>query len=163
MPENFIMGAPSATTTTLNKPLAIPDPSTSCSTYLSLIQQYLAVFQLDNAVWLAERCAAEYPECEEAVYLQALCYYRCGKTNNARHCLHMRCQTVPPSTAMLFLMAQCSYELGDYGRAETHLMKEATAAYKQCRDAATISFDEWILQTTVRCVAAVCVFVFARL
>lgn len=143
------MGAPSATTT-LKKPVAASEPSTSCATYLSLIQQYLAVFQDDNAVWLAERCVAEYPDCEEAVYLQALCYYRSGKLKNARHCLQTHGQTVPCSTAMLFLMAQCSYELGDYSRGEMCLMKEATMSYKQCRDAASITMDEWILQTSVR-------------
>ena len=191
MPENFtfaaVMGAPS-TATIMKKSVAVPDShsnsnsntntnnnssnnNSSCSTYLSLIQQYLAVFQLDNAVWLAERCVAEYPNCEEAVYLQALCYYRSGKPKNARHCLRQQMRSQHASTitttttttttssssttAMLFLMAQCSLELGDYGPAETYLMNDATASYRQCRDAATISMDEWILQTTVRCV---CVF-----
>jgi len=139
------MGAP--TTTTLKKPVAASEPLTSCATYLSLIQQYLAVFQVDNAVWLAERCVAEYPDNQEAAYLQALCYYRNGKPKNARHCLSQ--QTVP-STAMLFLMAQCSYELGDYSCGETSLRKEAATAYKQSREAATMTEDEWILQTTVR-------------
>ena len=163
----------------MKKSVAVPDShsnsnnnnnnnNSSCSTYLSLIQQYLAVFQLDNAVWMAERCVAEYPNCEEAVYLQALCYYRSGKPKNARHCLRQQMRSQHASTitstttttttssssttAMLFLMAQCSLELGDYGPAETYLMNDATASYRQCRDAATISMDEWILQTTVRCV-----------
>lgn len=140
------MGAPS--TSALKKPTtSTSDASMStCATYLSLIQQYLAVFQLDNAIWLVERCVAEYPNSQEAAYLRALCYYRIGKPKNARYCLEK--QTVPTPT-MLFLMAQCSYELGDYSQGEISLLKQATTSYKQSRDAAILSLDEWILQTTV--------------
>ena len=149
------MGAPSASTT-VKKPAVAPEPhppnnnNTSCATYLSLIQQYLSVFQVDNAVWLAERCVAEYPDNQEAVYLQALCYYRQGKPKHARHCLMHQQKAATPTAAMLFLMAQCSYELGDYGRGEICLIKGAANDYKKRpRESVNLTMDEWILQTTV--------------
>jgi len=166
------MGAPSApatstnATTTLKKPVAASSAAensatTSCSTYLSLVQQYLAVFQLENAAWLAERCVAAYPENQEAVYLQALCHYRAGKPKQARQCLQQQQQAGGSSTtttAALFLMAQCAYELGEYSRGETCLLKDAVAAHKQAtreQQQAATSLDEWILQTTVRRLACV--------
>lgn len=164
------MGAPSASLAVddLRKPRAGSDGNYSndgnqrtvgYNTYLSLIQQYLTMFQVDNATWLAERCVAEYPKCQEAVYLHALCYYRAGKAKTARHILE-RNSTVLPSSAqdadnrtnktfssMQYLSAQCSYELGEYSRGETALLKETRRAYKVTNPTANI--DDWILQTTV--------------
>lgn len=140
------MGAP---TTVVTKPADVLKPAVpdSRATYLSLIQQYLAVFQVDNALWLAERCVAEYPQCQEAAYLQALCYYRAGNAKNARACLDRQSML---TSSMQFLSAQCSYNLGDYSRGETSLTRDARAAYKQSREAAVVSMDEWLVQTTVR-------------
>jgi FtsZ-interacting cell division protein YlmF len=81
----------------LHKPPAVASSNTTTSQdstaastsdiYLSLIQQYLSVFMVDNATFLAERCVAEFPDCAEAVYLQALCYYRAGQPKRACHVL----------------------------------------------------------------------------
>lgn len=68
--------------------------TTNCDTYLSLIQQYIAVFEVDNALFLAERCIADYPNCYEAIYMQALCYYRLHKFKNARACLNAKQHTI---------------------------------------------------------------------
>lgn len=138
------MGAPNTASKSERKK---PSPPTSAATYVSLIQQYLAVFQVDNALWLAERCVAVYPENSEAVYLQALCYYRTGKVKHARAVLERQSA---PTSAMQYLIAQCCYELGDYSRGETVMMKETRAAYIQSREANGSSLDDWILQTTVR-------------
>ena len=139
------MGAPSTVVKSEN--LHKPALSDSCATYLSLIQQYLTVFQIDNALWFAERCVAEYPRSQEAAYLQALCYYRTGKCKEARACIDRQSSL---TSSMQFLSAQCSYDLGDYSRGETVLSQEARAAYKQAREMSLISMDDWILQTTVR-------------
>lgn len=155
---------------------------TSCDIYLSLIQQYIAVFQIDNALFLAERCIADYPNCYEAIYMQALCYHRLHKFKNARACLNIKQHTVLqqqqvqlqqqeykstnnasslPSVSssystfcsMLYLSAQCSFELGDYTAAETTLMQTTRNIYQQqhaSSNSSRISMDEWILQSTVR-------------
>jgi tetratricopeptide (TPR) repeat protein len=138
------MGAPATSSKGDLKKPATPD---SRATYLSLIQQYLAVFQVDNALWLAERCVAEYPQCQEAAYLQALCYYRMGKAKNARACLER--QSVLTSS-MQYLAAQCCCDLGDYSRGEKILLQGTQTAYKQAKESAVINMDDWILQTTVR-------------
>ena len=143
--------------------------------YLSLIQQYLSVFMLDNATFLAERCVAEFPDCCQAVYLQALCQYRAGNFKASRHILEMhRLPTPPPAPQqennninenlspmavidlstrcnMQYLKAQCSYELKEYSIAEDALLREPRAAYRiaqQGRDL-MLSMDDWILQTSV--------------
>jgi Anaphase-promoting complex, cyclosome, subunit 3 len=175
-----MMGAP-ATATNLQQP-AQPNPTTSndiqtmttmndggtnenivfddlngstCSTYLSLIQQYLMMFQVDNAIWLAERCIAEYSQCLDAVYLLALAYYRKGKIKNAWHILERKTSTtfIDPSTSnktlasIQYLSAQCSYELGDYTLGEIALLKGTRKAYKAANT--TESIDDWILRTSV--------------
>jgi hypothetical protein len=173
------MGAPSTTTRAdddddddLKKPEAFPTNNDSgAQAYLSLIQQYLSVFMVDNATFLADRCVAEYPQCSQAVYLLALCHYRAGKPQTARHIL-IRYRSAPPvhnkqqenihstgedsstTSSMHYLSAQCSYELKEYSRAEDALLRETRAAYKQqpsSRDAMpTLAMDDWILQTSVR-------------
>jgi hypothetical protein len=161
---------PTATTTTAsdNDHHLIPHAD-GFVTYVSLIQQYLSVFQIDNALWLAERCIADYPLCYDAIYLQALCYYRMGKIKNARACLNQRQYTTTGNenvarsgsnsvsshsstlSSMLYLSAQCSFELGDYICAETTLLQSTRTMYKQqqTRDSMGISMDDWILQSTV--------------
>jgi hypothetical protein len=155
---------------------AIPDvnPSSTnnddaCYVYLSLIQQYLSVFQVENALWLAERCLADYPHCYEVLYMQGLCYYRLGKIKNCHACLNRhQCNmnsyhsltinsmsnTCSQTTcnSMIFLSALCSMELGDYSTAETTLLQGTRIAYKQqqTHDSMSISMDDWILQSTVR-------------
>jgi hypothetical protein len=156
--------------------------TTSCDIYLSLIQQYTAVFQIDNALFLAERCIAAYPNSYEAIYMQALCYYRLHKLKNARACLNSKQHTIlqqqqahlqqqeykstnslsssPAGSnsysiicSMLYLSAQCSYELGDFSAAETSLMQTTRNIYQQLHansSSSGISMDEWILQSSVR-------------
>jgi hypothetical protein len=155
--------------------------TTSCEVYLSLIQQYIAVFQIDNALFLAERCIADNPNCYEAIYMQALCHYRLHKFKNARAGLNTKqhtilqqqqvqlqqqdykatTNTVASSSgynnysticSMLYLSAQCSYEMGDYTAAETVLIQSARNIYQQQHNInnTEISMDEWILQSTVR-------------
>ena len=158
------MGAPTTETKPkefeeFNKDAACRNESSgSCSTYLSLIQQYLAMFQVDNAVWLAERCVAEYPYCQDAVYLHALCYYRMGKIKTARHILDRSISTLLQTTtepvlsnktlsSIQYLSAQCSYELGEYNRGETILLKEARKAFKQANTVENM--DDWILRASV--------------
>lgn len=119
-------------------------PTDSCSTYLTLVQQYLAVFQVDNAVWLAERCVAEYPKSQDAVYALAQSYYRSGKVRNA-HALLAKQLSLTPS--MIFLAAQCCFDLGNYSDGEALIMKELRSAYEKSGE--TGSLDDWILQTTV--------------
>jgi hypothetical protein len=144
------MGAPaSPQQEDLKKPSPTEGSSNSCATYLSLIQQYLQVFQTENALWLAERCVAQYPNSQEAVYLQAVCYYRLNTPHNARAVLDRQSSL---TAAMQYLSAKCSFDLRDYTRAENALLKEARAQFKQAqRDTPMMSgMDEWILQTTVR-------------
>ena len=175
----------------------------SCDVYLSLIQQYIAVFEIDNALFLAERCIADYPNCYEAIYMQALCYYRLHKFKNARACLNAKQHIIlqqqqqlqiqqqeyndsttpnnnrktPTSVSsygyisynticsILYLSAQCSYELKDYPAAETALLQSTRNIYQQQHATTTttttsssnnnnhnndVSMDEWIIQSTVR-------------
>ena len=123
---------------------AASDSSSGAQAYLSLIQQYLSVFMVENAAFYADRCVAEYPDCEQALYLQALCAYRLGKPQTARHLLE-RCKM---NGHMQFLAAQCSVDLKDYTRAEDCLLKETRQAFRLVTPATNM--DEWILQTSVR-------------
>lgn len=112
------------------------------SHYLSLIQQYLNVFRLDNAIFLAERCVAEFPSDSSAVYWLAVAYYRSGQVPRARHLL-----TGHSLPNMLYLSAQCSYELNEYTKAEDALLKDCRFQFRQQQQTGTL--EEWILQTTV--------------
>lgn len=119
-------------------------PQQACATYLSLIQQYLAVLQVDNATWLAERCVAEYPQSSEAAYLLGFCYYRGGKVKNARAWI---AQQTSPSPNMLYLQALCCYDLADYSAGIAILTKELQSAYAKSRESTPL--EEWILLATV--------------
>lgn len=139
------MGAPSTLSNADDDMKKKPQNSNdSLSTYLSLVQQYLSVFMVDNATFLAERCLAEYPNNHEAIYMLALCYYRAGSTKRARQLLEN-----PATSSMRYLSAQCSYDLKDYARAEDVLLKESRATFLRIAGRGVVSMDDWILQTTV--------------
>jgi len=54
--------------------------------YISLIQQYLSLFLVENATFLAERMVAYRPSMQ-AVYLLGICYYRSGSPQRTRSIL----------------------------------------------------------------------------
>ena len=141
------------------------------STYSSLVQQYLGVFMIDNATFLAERCVADYPGNAEAIYLLALCYYRSGSPKRCRQVLlnapssqthtmpnnnNVGSGSIPPASR--YLCARCCYDLKEYSRAEEVLLRDCRLKYQQqqrlsagSRSGSSFpSMDEWILQTTVR-------------
>jgi hypothetical protein len=142
--------------------------NSSLSIYLSLVTQYLAVFMIDNAIFLAERCVADHPSSADACYLLALCYYRQGSYKRAQGLLSSSGTTTSttttshPNAAMRYLAAQIALQLKDYTRAEQVLLKECRRNYQLAvRESATNtttetkttafpSIDEWIVQTTVR-------------
>jgi Anaphase-promoting complex, cyclosome, subunit 3 len=121
------------------------DATTRLHSYLSLIQQYLAVFMVDNATFLAERCVAEHPDSPDAAYLLALCHYRVQNPKRARivldeasaaHCSISA--SMSPSgndddttvrSSIRYLSAVCSYELHDYSRAEDALLADCRLAF----------------------------------
>lgn len=126
-----------------------PSPSitaTAATTYVALIQQYLNLLEHANALWLAERCVAEYPDNLDAVYLQALCHYRMGKIQNARAVLERHNTVWSPS--MCYLAGQCCYELREYNRSESVLLRDTRDAYQKSKEA-NVTFEEWIVQTSV--------------
>jgi tetratricopeptide (TPR) repeat protein len=118
------------------------------SHYLSLIQQYMNVFRLDNAIFLAERCVAEFPSDPAALYWLCLCYYQTGQIPRARHLLSKK--AAHPTSQLLYLSAQCSFQLKEYARAEEALLHDCRHQYKQQQQPSQGSFEDWILQTTVR-------------
>lgn len=123
--------------------------TTSLSAYLSLVQQYLSVFLLDNAIFLAERCVADYPTSPDAVYMLALCYHRNGSPQRARQLLDSHAR---PTPVMRYLSAVCSEALGDYTRAEEALLKECRQTFLNLQrgtEMTTMPMDDWIVQTTV--------------
>ena len=61
--------------------------STSEAVYTTLIQTYLNLLCYDNALFLAERNAAAFPQSENAIYLLAYCHYRNGSPKSARSIL----------------------------------------------------------------------------
>jgi DNA-binding SARP family transcriptional activator len=128
----------------------VHNDATTLSTYLSLIQQYLSVFMFDNAIWLAERCVAEHPTDSEAVYLLALSHYRSGAAKAARVVLERTNSITTPT--MQFLAAQCAFEIKDYIRAETLLLKSCRATYEQIKLSLDRNgnMDDWIVETSVR-------------
>lgn len=163
------------------------------ATYTSLIQQYLTVFQLDNAIFLAERCVAEYSHSHtgisEVVYLLALAHYRKQQPQRARQVLLRHPWKQPQQqqgmssigASMHFLAAQCSVDLQDYARAEVLLLENCKLQYKQIRAATSSAtttadthsssavvavvepMDDWILSTTVRTVVLVVVVLLGTL
>ena len=142
------------------KPAADPDaasgvpPSTTLQAYLNLIQQYLGVLELENATFLAERCVAAYPSHTQAVYLLALCHYRQGSPGRARTILS-NSKASPPTAAMEYLEALCSYDLHDYATAEDTLLRTCRTLYHRrtvvmTSDVMVVNnLHEWILDTSV--------------
>jgi predicted Zn-dependent protease len=166
------MGAPvtqtdsSSAEDTLQKPFAInSNNDSSLTTYLSLVQQYLAVFMVDNATFLAERCVAQHPSSQEAVYMLALCYYRNAAPKRAQQVITSRqIAAVQLTASMQYLLAVCAYDLKDYERAEDALLRQCRATYKQNRPPPVVAadngtpastMDDWILTTTVSSVTVV--------
>jgi hypothetical protein len=152
----------------LQKPFAInSNNDSSLTTYLSLIQQYLAVFMVDNATFLAERCVAQHPASQEAVYMLALCYYRSNAPKRAQQIITTRQTAAMHLTpSMQYLLSVCAYDLKEYERAEDSLLRQCRATFKQNRPTATTqdnqnnnpsngaatvagTMDDWILTTTV--------------
>jgi hypothetical protein len=124
--------------------------TTPLQTYINLIQQYLSVFMVENAVWLAERCVAEYPTSADGVYLLALCHYRANRKKAARQVLESSAApragvgttttnssssgssgSSAATASIDYLAAICSYDLKDYNRAEEALLKSCRTLYKQ--------------------------------
>lgn len=131
-----------------------PPPST-LQTYLNLVQQYLGVFMIENAQWLAERCVADYPSSSEAVYLLALCHFRSRSPQAARQVLEL--SKAPMSPSMEYLIAVCSFDLEEFDRAENVLLRSCRNLYRQSRtDTSVASLDDWILSTSVSVCVRVC-------
>jgi Anaphase-promoting complex, cyclosome, subunit 3 len=124
---------------------AVAAATTRLDSYLSLIQQYLAVFMVDNATFLAERCVAEHPASPDAAYLLALCHYRVQNPKRARIVLdeasaaHWSISASSSTSSSVentivrasirYLSAVCSYELHDYSRAEDALLADCRLAF----------------------------------
>lgn len=115
------------------------------STYTSLIQQYLAVLRLDNAIFFAERLVAA-SRTNHSLLLLATCYYRQGKPQRAKAILE---DAKTPSPAMLYLLAQAYYDLQQYGAAEEALLRQSRVDYRSQQENVEISIQEYILTTSV--------------
>ena len=121
-----------------------PPPSSSLPpsevVYTTLIQTYLNLLCYDNATFLAERNAAQFPQSENAIYLLAYCYYRTGSVKGARSILLNRwlgrnASVVSSSSNTIdielertrssarYLLAKCCYDLQLYSEAEETILK----------------------------------------
>lgn len=58
---------------------------------VAIIQENLALYLNENAIFLAERLVAEFPS-EQNVYLLATCYHRAQQTYRAYHLLKRKKQ-----------------------------------------------------------------------
>ncbi|CAB9507608.1 cycle protein 27 homolog [Seminavis robusta] len=120
--------------------------------YTSLIQQYLSVMCVDNAIFLAERFVA-CKKSNDSQYLLALCHHRSGAPKRALGVLE-NCQDDSPK--IQYLVAKCCLELGDYGRAEEALLNFSRQEYRKSRgnslpsaaDNSPEAMDTWIITTT---------------
>ena len=134
-------------------------------TYTSLIQQYLSVMCLDNAIFLAERLVAT-DKSSDSLYLLALCHHRAGSPQRALAVLE-NCRDTSPN--IQYLTGKCCFELEDYGRAEEALLQSCRMEYRKIRSntisvteplsASSESMDNWIVSTTVRTFAKSLFFV----
>ena len=129
--------------------------------YTMLVERSLNVQLLDNALWIAERCAAEYPSSPQAIYQLALCHYRCGNFKAARHALEHRIYTgldddgngshYSIGRKMDYLEALCCYELKDYNYAEECLLRKTRSKFRELQsinnNAHISSFDDWTMYT----------------
>jgi len=161
----FIMGAHSRTVeggvnlvessvgTTLEKSLDNDNMTPVEATYSSLIQQYLSVFCVDNATFLAERLVATSKN-NHAYYLLALCHFRANSPQRARRVLE---EAKEPTPAMLYLLAKCCADMQEYGPAEEALLHNVRAKFRQARtEDDKLDIDEWILSTSVSANAVCC-------
>jgi Anaphase-promoting complex, cyclosome, subunit 3 len=123
--------------------------------YTSLIQQYLSVMCIDNAIFLAERFVAT-KKSNDSQYLLALCHHRAGSPKRALAVLD-NCEGVAPK--IQYLIAKCCLELGLHSRAEEALLHFGRQEYrKTTRNSLHITeplassseaMDKWIVTTTV--------------
>lgn len=130
------------------------------ATYISLIQQYLSLFQNDNATFLAERFVA-FHSTPYSNYLLAMCYYRSNKVQYAKRVLtnhwnqkktkkFLRFTTSSSSSSavsaaaeaaavqevvmednIIYLLAKCNVDLEKWKDAEDLLLKNARMKYVQ--------------------------------
>ena len=124
-------------------------------TYTSLIQQYLSMMCVDNAIFLAERLVAT-EKSSGSLYLLALCHHRSGYPQRALSVLE-NCKDSSPN--IQYLTARCCYELEDYGRAEESLLHSCRLQFRKMRSnsisiteplsASSESMEHWIVTTTV--------------
>jgi tetratricopeptide (TPR) repeat protein len=133
--------------------------STSEAVYTTLIQTYLNLLCYDNALFLAERNAAAFPQSENAIYLLAYCHYRNGSPKSARSILIHKWMMMGgknnddlAATSMgsgghdnnnntslqllertrssaRYLLAKSCYDLGLYGEAEETLLLPCRTAF----------------------------------
>ena len=137
-------------TTHSGQPLPLPSSSSSLPpsevVYTTLIQTYLNLLCHDNATFLAERNAAQFPQSENAIYLLAYCYYRNGSVKAARSILLNRWlgrnASVSSTTtsdielertrsSARYLLAKCCYDLQLYSEAEETILKHARELFAQ--------------------------------
>lgn len=112
--------------------------SSSEAVYTKLIQTYLNLLCYDNAIFLAERNAAEFPSSENSIYLLAYCYYRNGNPKSARSILLNRWlgrkmftttgdddshELECTRSSTRYLLAKCCYDLGLYSEAEEIILR----------------------------------------
>ena len=124
-------------------------------TYTSLIQQYLSVMCVDNAIFLAERLVATDKD-SDSLYLLAFCHHRAGYPQRALTVLE-NCKDSSPN--IQYLTARCCYELEDYGRAEESLLRSCRLEFRKMRSntisvteplsTSSDSMEHWIVTTTV--------------
>ena len=108
--------------------MTTPTPSLSDDieqTYTSLIQQYLGLHCIDNAIFLAERFYAQFPSSNNALYLLATCYHRNGETKRAHAILKSHASSVGPLLECCrYLWARCCLDLELYAEGEEVLLLE---------------------------------------
>lgn len=133
-------------------------------TYTALIQEYLQVMCLENAIFLAERMVATFPGSTHARYLLGVCHYRARAPQRALAVLE---SISLPTPAASYVMAKCCFDLKQYNRAEEILLEAARINYQQYKlsvgvaaeqgstydhasaDAdAMMTMDEWLVETS---------------
>lgn len=88
-------------------------------TYTSLIQQYLGLLCIDNAIFLAERFYAQYPISCNALYLLATCYHRNHESKRAYTILKSYALSEGPLTECCrYLWARCCLDMELYAEGE---------------------------------------------
>lgn len=98
--------------------------------YTSLIQEYLQVMCLDNATFLAERMVASCRSIH-AWYLLGVCHYRSNAPQRALSVLEHNGGFLKEHPPTAYLMAQCCFQLQQYGRAEEVLLQTARSDYRE--------------------------------